>query len=172
MSAKQLGIFTACKERDIDPQDFVMKLAAMDVMDQKAVANVDYHRKVASTFYHLFNICGRGQTKCARHLRALSTHPEWTHDSQDTIDHVYDFLAGTEYCKEASAMNAVAGGGKLLGVLSALFGGAAGVAYWQMKRNIDSESTNNEVMKNQIGYYNQLTGDLENSMNTKYGYGE
>ena len=54
----------------------------------------------------------------------------------------------------------------LLG-LSAVTGGSVGVATWLANRHAKEDETKNEILKQKINYYNQVTDELSDQLKSK-----
>ena len=171
MNAKELGIFTRCQEIGIDYKNF-RKIAGAHEMIEASPASIAKRRELAATVCGIMNIAGKGQTKAAKHLAAVSTTEGWDDHKQGVTNLLYDYFAAAEHIKQASSVLIPAGiaGAKGLALLAALTGAGVGALYWQIKRDWQKESSKAEALKSQIDYYNQLSTDLENKMSEKYEY--
>ena len=171
MNAKELGIFTRCHEVGIDYENF-HKVAGAHEMIEASPASIAKRRELAATGCGIMNIAGKGQTKAAKHLAAISTSEGWDDHKQEATNLLYDYFAGAGHLKQAASVMLPAGlaGAKGLALLAALTGAGVGALYWQLKRDSKQESSKAEALKSQIDYYNQLSTDLENKMTEKYEY--
>lgn len=173
MNAKELGIFTRCQEIGVDYENFHKIAGAYETLETSSFSTAK-RRELAATVCNAMNIAGRGWTKAAKHLAAISVSEGWDDHKQEVTDLLYDYFAGLGHVKQAASFLVPAGlaGAKGLALLAALTGAGVGALYWQLKRDSQKESSKAEALKSQIEYYNQLSTDLENKMTEKYEYAD
>ena len=167
-----MGLFYAAQEQGIDP------FVAHRTLETDRVLEDHYrkqaHTKLMTSVYKIMDFSGRGHTKTARHIRALSSVDRETTDySKKASDIVFDTVRRHEGLEKLAGWSGV---GNLVGgaagpvlqaalltalVGSAAIGAGAGGLYHMGKRDITEDEAKNEAKKRRIKYYKELTDDLE-----------
>jgi len=169
-----MGLFYAACENRVNPKDVHKTLAADEVLENHYRKKA--HTKLMSSVYKIMDSVGRGHTKTARHIRALTlVDRETSNHTKKASDLVFDVVRRHEVMEKLAtspllAPLAVASGaiGPILSAAlittlatSAAVGAAGGGAYFAGKRDIEEDEAENEAKKRRISYYKELTDDLE-----------
>ena len=176
MHPEFLGEQLACIEFGVDPGTFPFHAGRAKV----ASASGPLGRQVAKAAYDMMAQCGRGNTAPANHLLLISKQAAWHPQYQEVITTILDAArAVADLQKQAHTKQAVDSGDitgalgsltKGLGYGSLAAGTGIGSLYWLLSRHASQDDADIESMKRRRDYYQQLTGEMEDSMRRKYRY--
>jgi hypothetical protein len=137
------------------------------------------HKPVMQFVAKLFDQFGEGQTKVARHLKALSLFPrEHSAHTKRASDEVFEVIRSEygvdKFLKNANLAAGVAGASSdallwAAGLSSALVGAGGGAGLWHMNRESSEEDAELEAKRKKIQQYKSLTEELKATAKRKQG---
>lgn len=129
------------------------------------------HKPVMQFVVRLFEQFGEGQTKVARHMKALSLFPrDYNKHTKRASDDVFEVIRKeygvNNFLKNASLAAGVAGASSdallwAAGLSSALVGAGGGAGLWHMNRESSEEDAELEAKRKKIQQYKALTAELK-----------
>ena len=170
---EKLGAFTACIEAGISPDFAPQAEGAFEKLSSEEAAPIG--RLLLQGAIAAMDVSGFGATLPALHLKLAAFDPVWTEHSQDLADHVSTVLEILEPMEKKAFGDVTEGlglGVRTLGYGAVGAGGALGSLLWLLNRHAQEENADQESTKKQINYYHNLSKELHESLQRKYGYGE
>jgi opacity protein-like surface antigen len=158
-AGKDLGKFMASFALEIPAEKSAEYLGACEVFEDNFRKKA--HKETMSSVYKLFEQFGESETKCAKHILALS-HVERDHSDhvKQASNMVFDTL-GPMYKKADIGSTLVELGLPLIGGATALGGAGIGAGLWSANRASDEEDAELEAKRKKIQYYRNLVNELK-----------
>ena len=135
------------------------------------------HKPVLTFLGTLFDSFGEGETKVAKHIKALAKFPidhsrhtkRATHDIFDTITSYAGTFEKAERVKAAGILDHIPGVGGAISdtaltvgsLATALTGAGAGAAYWHANKESQEDDYELEAKRKKIKYYRGLVDELK-----------
>ena len=181
MNAKELGKLMGCAETGVSYEKLYQYAGALDAYEKSASYANESTDVLKATYKILDTANVDKESDLYRLVKAAyvkSSNGGWDENCVKVVEGIHDFCGKVAHAKGHVKMALklgttgalLSGGLKSVAAIAAMTGIGMGTLYWALKRDAKDEALPNEMTKNRIDIYHDMSRDLETSIKNKVGY--